>query len=228
MKLLFSSLILAAFFSAPFVIANQTFDSNIDAPITVSCDPKIVASAPVGFHCKTSKGDIWKIEAKTSRDKVVLRDTQSGILVIDQTDKGRVHWDSAKSDCNSFHDEVLNEVGNFKNIQWALPTGYSKSYAGKAHCEKVCEKDIEVPAYPKKDSDFITLEKHGIREVVNTSSDYYWSSSPMVNTRECKNGFGDFVVWVFQGVNAKLEVTFPYLSGIAVSSPRYSFFCVSR
>ncbi|MBI2646752.1 MAG: hypothetical protein HYW85_06995 [Deltaproteobacteria bacterium] len=129
-----------------------------------SCSSEKTFQAPQGYMCKhkTPTGDaFWSLEVVTPLGGTrIWKDMKSELLVSDVY--GRVPgYDAAKRICTN----PLSFVEGYPtNINWGLPSGYHKGLNGKYE-------------FPNQDSDFETLEAHGVRKVINTRGSWYWSSS---------------------------------------------------
>ena len=128
------------------------------------CDLEKMAKAEPGYECQVktqNENVIWQLHVKTASGKKVWKDMKSGLLVSDILD-GKFTQYQAQDMCTNPSSEDAR--GNLISLNWSLPSGYPESFNGKK-------------GFPNKDSDFETLEKNGIRKVIDTSGRYFWSSS---------------------------------------------------
>jgi hypothetical protein len=151
---------------------------------TEPCDPQTVAKAAKGYTCvvKTKNGPVaWRVEAvisTESRTFRVVKDLKSGLYVSD--DMGKHSHETAKKENLCQSPDYSNQKGNLTSVTWRLPSGYPRSLNGKK-------------GFPNQDSDFVTLEDDGIRQVVSgVASKYFVSSSEAGKT-------GDFMSYGFDG-----------------------------
>lgn len=156
---------------------------------TEDCSLEKSAKAAVGTVCKVG-GFLWKIEADGT-----VRDLKSGKLVSKVLGKSNQY--NAKSLCPAGMD---------------LPTGYPESLNGKTFLKK--DGYAFDVTYPNEDSDFVMLEKHGIRQVApEMNTRWFWSSSVHPSYA--------YVAYVFDGSSG-------YVVNVARGNDNGSVRCVGR
>ncbi len=144
------------------------------------CNIEKLKKAELGYTCQVSSCVSWSVEAKTLTGKNILLDQKSGILVTDVLD-GRYNQFDAKKQCSNF--KIME---SFSGKNWGLPTGYPKEMNGKE-------------CFPDRDSEFETLEKDGIRQVLDIFGNTFWSSSVYPYSKSVAYEFHGNYGYVFIG-----------------------------
>src|SRR5215510_4133406 len=153
-------------------------DVRKSAPET--CDPQTIGKAVKGYTCtvKTKSGSVaWRVEAVSpteSRTFRVIKDLKSGLYVSD--DMGKHSHESAVHENLCQSPDYSNQRGNLTSVTWRLPSGYPRSLNGKKN-------------FPNQDSDFVTLEDDGIRQVLPLANKWFVSSSESASEDFSSYGF---------------------------------------
>src|SRR5947209_8831641 len=148
------------------------------------CSPEKVAKAPVGFTCAI--GDVtWQVAARTKRGHVVVKDLKRNLLVSDigfvvngyEYPGGKDDGFSAQNDCSK--DLTLDARGGLAGLDWHLPSGYPQERNGQASrwivnglpgaegCPPLQKLHDGHCFFPDQDSDWVTLDRDGIRSVAH-------------------------------------------------------------
>lgn len=141
---------------APRIAVCAVLLSRVAAADPAPCDPHTVEQAAPGYTCvvKTRLGPVtWRVEAVVpgSRAFRVVKDLKSGLYVSD--DLGKHSHGSAVSQKLCSAPAYADRRGNLTTVAWRLPTGYPRSLNG-------------THGLPDRDSDFVVLEDHGVRQVI--------------------------------------------------------------
>lgn len=140
----------------------------LSAQAVETCDSVKNEKAEQGYVCQvyTAGGPVfWSLEIKTSAGRMVWKDHKSGLFVSDHF-LGTQNYYQAKVLCNApqVSPPEFDPRGGLSSIQWRLPSGYPENMNGQY-------------GFPNEDSDWVTLEKNGIRKVLPPVRRWYWSSS---------------------------------------------------
>ena len=133
----------------------------------VACDPHVVEKADVGYTCtvRAKAGPVsWRVEAvvQGSRQFRVVKDLKSGLYVSD--DLGRHSQLVAKAQKLCSAPEFAGQRGNLISVAWRLPSAYPHALDGKN-------------GFPSHDSDFVTLDDDGVRQVIAGLANKWFVSS---------------------------------------------------
>src|SRR5262245_16698528 len=157
-----------------------------------TCEPQAVAKALKGYTCmtKTKSGSVaWRVEAvilTESRTFRVVKDIKSGLYVSD--DMGKHSHEAAKKENLCQSPDYSNQRGNLTSVTWRLPSGYPRSLNGKKN-------------FPNQDSDFVTLEDDGIRQVLPLANKWFVSSSESASEDFSSYGFDSEFGGIDSGCN---------------------------
>lgn len=142
--------------AAVFPLAMVTHPQASPADKIGACSVEAVAKASADYKCEaqTRSGPVaWQVVAVLQGERTfrVWKDLKSGLYVSD--DLGKHSPTAAIKDHLCTSPEYASHRGNLGGVGWRLPTGYPRKLNGKKN-------------FPQQDSDFVTLEADGIRQVV--------------------------------------------------------------
>lgn len=139
------------------------------------CSANEMSTAAVGTVCHAflyNSWHVWYIAARVGKT-IFIKDVESGLLVSGAVRYQASHYDAEAYQYCSYASELAKR-GNLPGEGWHLPSGYPSEINGEY-------------GFPDNDSEFVTLEKHGIRAVMDLYDDgsrygvrlptAFWSSS---------------------------------------------------